>query len=265
MANPSMTVGMVPSRAEPVVRRIGIADLRQSLAQGWDDFMACPTQLVFLGVIYPLVGLVAARAAAGGPLLPLLYPMIAGLSLMGPVVALGIYELSRRREQGLPISWLNVFDVLRSRSIGSIVTLGLVLCAIFVAWLFAAQAVYQATMGGEPAPTSIWDLLGRVLTTSSGWNLILLGNAVGFLFAALVLTLTVVSFPLLLDRDVGVRIAVRTSIRAVMENPVPMAVWGLIVAVLLALGCLPIFVGLAVVMPVLGHATWHLYRKVVAP
>jgi uncharacterized membrane protein len=249
---------------DPVVRRIGVADLRDALARGYDDFMAMPTQLVFLGVIYPLIGLVAARAASGGDLLPLFFPLVAGLSLMGPVVAVGIYELSRRREQGLQVSWLNAFDVLRSPSIRSIAALGLLLCAIFVAWLFAAQAVYRMTMG-PGAPASIGDFFHRVLTTPEGWNLILLGNGVGFLFAVLVLTLTVVSVPLLLDRDVGVRVAVRTSIRAVLANPVTMALWGMIVAIVLFIGCLPIFIGLAVAMPLLGHTTWHVYRKVVEP
>jgi uncharacterized membrane protein len=263
MANVSTSKDAMLGHDEPEVRRIDAHDLRDALARGYADFMATPTQLVFLGVIYPLVGLVAARAAAGGDLLPLFYPMVAGLSLMGPVAALGIYELSRRRENGLPVSWLNAFDVVRSPAIGSIVALGLVLCAIFVAWLFTAQLVYRATMGGLPAPDSIGGFASQILGTREGWNLILLGNAVGFLFAALVLTLTVISFPMLLDRNVGIATAVRTSVRAVLANPVPMALWGLIVAALLLLGCLPVFVGLAVVMPLLGHATWHLYRKVV--
>lgn len=263
MAETTYVSGTHNEHAEPVVRRIGIADLKAALTKGYQDFSETPTQLVFLCVIYPIVGLVAARAASGGAMLPLLYPLVAGLSLMGPLAALGIYELSRRREQGLPSSWLNVFDVLRSPAIGSIAALGLVLAGLFVLWLFAAQAVYRATLG-HALPDSFWGLLGLVLTTSAGWNLILWGNLVGFFFAVVVLMLTVVSFPLLLDRDVGIVTAVRTSIRAVLANPVPMAVWGVIVAVLLALGCLPLFVGLAVVMPILGHATWHLYRATVA-
>lgn len=264
MANASNTVGTLARHTDPIVRRIGVTDLRDALAKGYDDFMAIPTQLVFLGIIYPLIGLLAARATSGGNLLPLFFPLVAGLSLMGPVAAIGIYELSRRREQGLEVSWLNAFDVLRSRSIGSIAALGLLMGMIFVAWVFAAQAVYRMTMGDAP-PASIGDFVHRIFTTPEGWNLIVMGNAVGFLFAVLVLTLTVVSFPLLLDRDVGARVAVRTSIRAVLANPVTMALWGLIVAVLLFIGCLPIFIGLAVVMPLLGHATWHLYRKVVEP
>ncbi|MBR0650177.1 DUF2189 domain-containing protein [Roseomonas terrae] len=246
----------------PIVRKIGLSDIRVALARGYADFNETPTQLVFLGIIYPIVGFVAARAASGGALLPLLYPLVAGLSLMGPVAALGIYELSRRREQGLPTTWLNAFDVLRSPAIGSIAALGVLMVAIFVAWLFAAQAVYRATMG-EMLPGSFWALLSAVLTTSAGWRLILWGHVVGLFFAFIILSLTVVSFPLLLDRNVGVQVAVRTSIRAVLHNPIPMTAWGIVVAVLLALGCLPLFVGLAVVMPVLGHATWHLYRQVV--
>ncbi len=264
MAILSKTADMYRNHTEPVLRKIGVADLRYAVARGYDDFMATPTQLLFLGLIYPAVGLIAARAAAGGPLLPLLYPLVAGLSLMGPVAAVGIYELSRRREQGLDVSWLHAFGVLRSPSLTSIATLGLLLCVIFVAWLFAAQAIYQMTMGNAH-PGSVSGFLGQVLTTWAGWKLILLGNAVGLLFAILVLALTVVSFPLLLDRDVGVRVAVWTSVRAVLANPVTMALWGLFVALALFVGCLPLFVGLAVVMPLLGHSTWHLYRRVVQP
>lgn len=262
MAQVSLASQANPDQAEPVVRAIGYSDIRIALAKGYEDFMEMPTQLIFLGVIYPIVGFVAARAASGGALLPLLYPLVAGLSLMGPIAALGIYELSRRHEKGLPTSWLNTFDVVRSPAIGSIVVLGVIMSVIFVAWLFAAQAVYRSTMGNE-LPDSFWALLVQVLTTSDGWRLIFWGNLVGFFFAVLILTLTVVSFPILLDRGVSLRVAVRTSVRAVLRNPVPMSAWGFIVAVLLALGCLPIFVGLAVVMPLLGHATWHLYRRVV--
>lgn len=252
------------SHTDPVIRKIGLPDLRQALSKGRDDFMAIPTQLIFLGVIYPVIGLLAARAAGGGALLPLFYPLVAGLSLMGPVAAIGLYEVSRRREQGMEVSWLNAFDVLKSRALGSILALGVLLAAIFVAWLFAAQAIYQSILGPQP-PASVGAFLHQLFMTPEGWRLIVLGNAVGFVFAVVVLTLTVVSFPLLLDRNVGVRVALRTSIRAVLANPGPMAVWGLIVAVSLAVGSLPIFVGLAVVMPLLGHATWHLYRRVVEP
>ena len=264
MANASTLSDTVVDRARPVVRSIGLGDIKAALARGVDDFMATPTQLVFLSLIYPIVGLVAARAASGGPLLPLLYPLVAGLSLMGPVAAIGIYELSRRREQGLDVSWVNAFDVRHSPSFFSIMLLGLVLLAIFIAWLASAKAIYDSTIGATP-PESIGAFLNMVFTTPEGWNLIIYGNLIGFAFAVVVLTITVVSFPLLLDRNVGVMVAVQTSVRAVLKNPFAMAVWGLIVAVSLLIGCIPVFAGLAVVMPILGHSTWHLYRRVVEP
>lgn len=250
--------------SEPAINHIQVADVWDALRLGWRDFLATPTQLVFLGVLYPLIGLFAARATSGGDLMALFYPLVAGLSLMGPVAAVGIYELSRRRERGYAVSWLDAFSVLRSPAILSIAALGLMLLVIFGLWVFAADRIYQATLGSVAQPSSVGEFLSLVRDTPEGWRLVLIGNAVGFLFAALVLVLTVVSFPLLLDRDVGPGVAVRTSVRAVAANPVPMAVWGLIVAALLVAGSLPLFIGLAVAMPVLGHGTWHLYRKVVA-
>lgn len=255
--------GAAAAETAPVVRHIGIQDVRAALAEGWRDFLDTPTHLVFLAAIYPIVGLIFASAASGRELLPLIWPLTAGFALVGPLAALGIYELSRRREQGRTVSVLHAFDVFRSPGIGSIVVLGAVLLAIFVAWIVVARGIYLATVGAD-GPASLGDLLRLTFHTPEGFRLLLLGNAVGFVFAVIVLAMTVVSFPLLLDRDVGPVAAVGTSIRAVLANPVPMALWGLTVAVLLFLGSLPAFIGLAAVMPVLGHATWHLYRRVVA-
>ncbi|WP_223677933.1 DUF2189 domain-containing protein [Azospirillum agricola] len=251
---------MVPTN--PVVRRIRARDLRDALALGWRDFLASPTQLLFLGVIYPLVGLVAGRAAYGGDLLPLFYPLVAGLAFVGPLAAVGLYELSRRRERGQPVSWLNTLDVFRSPAIWSIAAMGLMMLTLFVLWLGAAQIVYDRTLG-TLHPASAGDFVRLMLETPEGWRMILLGNLVGLAFAIVALALSVVSFPMMLDRQVDWIIAMQTSIRAVMANPRSMALWGAIVVAALVVGCLPAFVGLAVVMPVLGHATWHLYRRTV--
>ena len=261
MADVSTEGGVASGAMHPGIRTIGVADLREALARGVDDFLAIPTQLVFLGIIYPIIGFAAVQVASGRDLLPLVYPLIAGLSLLGPVLAVGLYELSRRREQGLPVSALNAFDVLRSPNIASIAMLGLVLFAIFVVWLATARGIYDATIGHAPASPGA--LVQEALDTSAGWRLILFGNLAGFVFAVVTLALSVVSFPMLVDRNVGPLVAAQTSVRAVVANPLIMALWGLVVAGLLALGCLPFFIGLAVVMPVLGHATWHLYRRVV--
>ena len=264
MAHSHILLGAGATPAQPSIRRIGFTDLKDALAKGVDDFMAMPTHAMFLCAIYPIIGLLLARLAFGYSILPLLYPLATSFALIGPLAALGLYELSRRREAGLPGEATHAFDVLRSSSIGAIAALGILLLLVVGVWLAIANAIYVADFGYAP-PSSFGQFIHDILTTRPGWNLIIVGNAVGFCFAVIVLTISVVSFPLLLDRDVGAAVALLTSIRAVAENPLVMAVWGLIVAALLALGSLPFFLGLTVVLPVLGHATWHLYRKVVEP
>ncbi len=263
MATLHVIAGATETPAHPVVRRIGIADLTDALRRGIDDFKSIPSHVIFLGLIYPLIGFFIGGLMLGYNLLPLLFPMSAGLALVGPFAALGLYELSRRREAGLDSRWNHAFDVLHSPSFGAIAAVGFLLMVLFLAWLAVAQWIYQSLFGVLP-PDSVAQFLRDVLTTSQGWKLILYGNAAGLLFAIAAIAISVVSFPLLLDRDVGAAVAIMTSLRAVAANPLPMALWGLIVAALLAIGSLPFFVGLAVVMPVLGHATWHLYRKLIA-
>ncbi|HVJ31803.1 MAG TPA: DUF2189 domain-containing protein [Terriglobia bacterium] len=246
----------------PAVRRIGIEDLRAALIQGSKDFGAYRTDVIFLCVIYPVAGLVLARLAFGYEMLPLIFPLASGFALVGPFAAIGLYEMSRRREQGAEITWLNAFDVLRSPNITPIAVLGLILMALFLLWLAAAEVIYIFTLGPD-TPVSIAAFLHDIFYTPAGLALVAFGCGVGFLFAVLVLSISVVSFPLLLDRDIGLGTAVRTSMRAVERNPRIMAAWGAIIVAALILGTIPLFIGLIVVMPVLGHATWHLYRKIV--
>ena len=264
MAYSHILVGATTSPARPVVRRISPSDLYQSLARGIDDFAAMPSHAVFLCVIYPLLGIFMIAMTLGHATLPLAFPIAAGFALVGPVAAIGLYELSRRREAGLDSSSSHAFDVLHSPSLGAIVAMGVLLMAIFLIWLAVAEAIYVANFG-YGAPASLQQFADAVFNTRAGWNLIVVGTGVGFLFAVLVLSISAISFPLLLDRDVGAAVALLTSIRVVAENPVTMALWGFIVAALLLIGSIPFFLGLTVVMPVLGHATWHLYRRAVEP
>jgi uncharacterized membrane protein len=263
MAYSHILLGAGTNPTHPVVCRIAASDLLQSLTHGYNDFAAMPSHAIFLCVIYPLLGLLLIAVTLSYSI-PLAFPLAAGVALIGPIVAIGLYELSRRREAGLDCSAGHVLDVLHSPSLAAIVSLGFLLMTIFLIWLGVAEAIYVANFG-YGAPTSVPQFIDDLFNTSAGWNLIIVGTGVGFLFAALTLTISAVSFPLLLDRDVGAAVALLTSIRVVATNPVTMALWGLIVAALLVIGSLAFFLGLAVVIPVLGHATWHLYRKAVEP
>ncbi|OAI44506.1 hypothetical protein AYO42_04640 [Rhizomicrobium sp. SCGC AG-212-E05] len=248
----------------PTVRRITNADVWQSLRQGFDDFTAYRSDVLFLCATYALVGLVMARLAFGMDLLPLLFPLASGFAIVGPLAAVGLYEMSRMRERGMEVGWANAFDVLKAPAIGGIAALGLLLIALFLAWLGTAWAIFQATMG-PTVPSAPMAFVNDVLFTASGQTMIVVGVGVGFVFALVAMMMSVVSFPLLLDRDAGLDTAIRTSFRAVMANPAPMALWGAVVAASLIAGSALFFVGLVVAVPVLGHATWHLYRKLVAP
>ncbi|BAT60713.1 hypothetical protein GJW-30_1_03262 [Variibacter gotjawalensis] len=244
------------------VRTLSTEDLKAALSKGLDDFWAMPTHAIFLCLIYPIVGLFIARFTFGYEVLPLLFPLAGGFALLGPFAAIGLYELSRRREHGLDTTWSHAFDVLRSPNLGAIVMLGFLMVAVFLIWIAVAQAIYISQFGYGP-PASARSFIDRVFTTPEGWRLILIGNGVGLLFAVTAMTLTVMSVPMLIDRQVSAATAIATSIRVVVANPVVMAMWGLIVAAGLVVGSIPLFFGLAVVMPVLGHATWHLYRRAV--
>jgi len=244
------------------IRRLTSADLADALRLGWSDFKAVPSHALMLCLIYPLLGIGLARLVLGYAVLPLLFPLAAGFALLGPFAAIGLYELSRRRERGDSAGVSDALAVLRAPSFSSMLSLGGILMLLFLVWVATAQAIYVATFGYAPA-AGIPDFVGRVVGSPEGALLIMLGCGVGFLFALAALCISVVSFPMMLDRQADATDAMLTSLRVVAANPAVMAGWGLIVAALLLIGSLPAFLGLTVVIPLLGHATWHLYRKAV--
>jgi uncharacterized membrane protein len=245
------------------IRRIDTPDLVAALKEGWQDFTAVRDDVIFVALVYPLAGLLLWQLAFSHNLLPLVFPLASGFALLGPVAAIGLYEISRRRELGMPVSWADAWGVFQSPALGAMVALAFILTALFLAWLATAWGIYALTLGPAP-PTSLSSFAHDVFLTPKGWAMIVIGLGVGFVFAALALAISVVSFPMLLDRHVGVGKAMATSVRAVRANPRPMALWGAIVAASLVLGSLPALFGLIFVVPVLGHATWRLYRKVIA-
>jgi uncharacterized membrane protein len=255
--------------APPAVRRIMTEDLWAALRAGAADLGAVRDDILFIGVIYPLAGLILARFLFSQNLIPLAFPLVAGFALIGPVAAIGLYEISRRREAGEQVNWTTAFMVFRSPALPSVMWLGFLMLVLFGLWMAVAYGIYYATLapmfmtpiGAEPP--SLAAFVNAVFTTAQGWEMIVAGMVAGFLFAAVAMAVSVVSFPLLLDRDVGAITAVKTSLKAVAANPRVMALWGLIVAGGLVLGSIPALVGLIFIVPVLGHATWHLYRRLV--
>jgi uncharacterized membrane protein len=251
------------ARVEPQVRHITTGDLADALKMGLADFGAARDDVVFIALIYPLAGLVLAMLAANMALLPMVFPLLSGFALLGPLAAVGLYEISRRRESGAPVSWMDAARVASSPAIGSIMAMGLIVIALFAAWLAVSYALSVAVFANE-VPTTVSNFIREVFATDAGRWMIAIGVGMGFLFALAAFLVSVVSFPLLLDRHVDLDVAVKTSIRVVAANPGAMALWAAIVVTALVIGSLPALLGLIVVVPVLGHATWHLYRKAVA-
>jgi uncharacterized membrane protein len=253
---------------EQVIRRVGLQEVREALALGLEDFRANPVHRMFVALTFPIAGLGLGWVVAATGSFPLLYPIAGGFALIGPFASIGLYEISRRRELGVASSWLSELAVFRSQRIGPVMELGVLLAVIFVLWLATANVLYEHLLG-EAGRGSLASLLHQVLGTRAGWVLCVAGTSAGFAFAAVVFCLGVLSFPLLLDRDLGgsteeqVATAVETSVRAVIANPVPMAVWALILGTGVVVGFVTALVGFVLVIPVLGHATWHLYRSVV--
>jgi uncharacterized membrane protein len=244
------------------IRTISDEDLRFALREGMNDFLAMRGDIVFAGLIYTLIGLAAVVMTTNGALMPYFFPVVAGVGLLGPIAAVGFYELARRREDGLESGWRHFLDVRKRPAADDVGMVAGLLLLIFFLWLLAAAALYGLLFGWT-TPESIPEFLGMVFTTARGWALIVAGAAVGGIFGWLVLALSVVSLPMLVDRDVDAAQAVSTSWQAAHANKGPMLRWGLIVLGLLVLGSIPLFVGLAVVLPWLGYSTWHLYTRLV--
>jgi len=249
--------------AEIPIRDITHEDLSIALRRGLDDFLTFRGDIAFAGLVYTIIGIAAVVMTTSKPLMPFFFPVIAGIGLLGPLAAVGFYELAKRREDGeQDLHWFNFLDVRKRASVDDMGIVAGLLLAIFFAWLLAAGGLYALIFGWR-TPDTVGGFVAMVFTTPRGWELIIAGAIVGAIFGWLVLALSVVSMPMLVDRDLSASEAVSTSWRAVNANRGEMIRWGLIVTGLLIVGSVPLFVGLAFVLPWLGYATWHLYTRLI--
>ena len=257
----SRRMGGIAHLAAPRTRRLHMGDIGDALRAGWADFKACRTDVMFLVLIYPVIGLVLMAMGFDRNLIPLIFPLMAGFAILGPVAAVGVYEISRRRERGEDTGLFAALKVVQRPRFSAVVMLGLYLCALFIGWMLIAAGLHSALLGDAPASLSAF--ADQVFGTAAGWTMIVVGCGLGFAIALAVLAISLVSFPLLIDRPVGLPVAVSTSIQVTRENPKVVLTWGAVIAAGLILGSLPMLLGLVVVLPVLGHATWHLYRRAI--
>jgi uncharacterized membrane protein len=253
----------ISGKVDPVVRRVTAVDIAEALSAGLRDFQALPFYGLAFGALYAAGGIAILLCLTAFGLVYLAYPLAAGFALIGPFVAIGLYELSRRRESGQEISLRGIWATVRSRS--EIGWMAFVTLFVFVIWMYQVRLMIALLLGLNASFSSLQQFIAVVLTTNEGLMFLVIGNAVGAALSLILFSLTVVSFPLLLDRDVDFVTAMVTSVRSVVTSPVPMIGWAAVIVVLLIVSIMPYFLGLLVTLPVLGHATWHLYRRIVAP
>lgn len=246
----------------PQIQQLGLSDIRSSLRKGVEDFAALRSDVIVAMALYPVIGLFLVGWSFNAGQLHLLFPLAAGFPLLGPIAAVGLYEMSRRRELEETPDWRAAFERLTGQLLGPVLMLAALLLAIFAFWLYAANLIWTETLGPQSS-ASLSVFLSDTFTTREGWAMILLGSGIGFIFAAAALCISLVSFPMLIDRPVGVPMALVTSLAVARRNPGITLVWGAIIALSLVVGMIPLFAGLIVVLPILGHATWHLYRRAV--
>ncbi len=244
-----------------VAKDLTLGDLRAAVAAGWRDFMAKPLFGLFFAGIYVAAGLFLYFALFSRGEIVWLVPAAAGFPLLAPFVAVGLYEVSRRREAGLPMSWGDILGAIATRGHGQLVVMGMVVFIIFGFWLGLAHGIFSIFL----AESGIGAHSLNTFLTPAGLMMLVVGGIVGALMALAFFSAMVVSLPMLVDRDVDFVTAIITSLATVRSNTRVMLIWAVIVAIGLFAAMLPFFLGLLIVMPVLAHATWHLYRRAVQP
>ncbi|MEM9330885.1 MAG: DUF2189 domain-containing protein [Pseudomonadota bacterium] len=244
------------------IKEAAFEDLKQALALGFKDFACAPQFGLFFGGFYALGGLFLVYGVFSLQMSWLAYPMVVGFSLVGPFVATGLYEVSRRLETQGDLNWTGVLGIVFQQHRRELGWMAFVMLFIFWIWMYQVRTLV-AVFFGSSGFADLSGFLDAVLTTQTGWLFLLVGHLVGALISLVLFSLTVISCPLLLDKDIDFVTAMLTSIRSVLKSPFVMLCWGVFVVLCVILSALPAFLGLLFILPILGHATWHLYRRLI--
>ena len=251
-------------RPPPKVRDVTFPEIVNAAGRGMADFRKARFKSAFFGFVYALGGIAVFLSATFLQMPWITYPLATGFLLLGPFAAVGLYEISRRLEAGEPLAFGEILSVMyaqRSREIG---WMSFVVLFFFICWMYQVRLLLALFLGFEPIDTYA-SFLNTIFTTGPGLMFLLVGHVVGAILSAVLFSLSVISFPILLDRDVDFITAMIASVQTVVKNPFAMLGWAAIVVILLIVGSLPMFLGLIVILPVLGHTTWHLYRLAIVP
>ncbi len=254
--------GIAPRPPQPVVKIATVEDIKAALEAAWGDLRAAPAYGLFFGAIYWLGGLTLLILPARFGYAWAVFPLAAGFALIGPFVAVGLYEVSRLREQGTRPSWGAVLAMVWRQGGRELSWLAFLTIFVFIIWMYQVRMLYALFFGFASLDPVLF--AKALFLTADGWTFLAIGTAVGAVMALFTFSITVISFPLLLDRDLDIVTAIITSVRAVQASPVVMLGWGAVTAVVVFLAMAPLFAGLLVVLPLWGHATWHLYRRLVS-
>lgn len=248
----------------PGVNALTPADIRAALMEGLSDFARAPLFGLFFGGIFALSGIVIVLALTLWNMPWMIYPVAIGFPLVGPFAAVGLYEVSRRLEAGRPLIWSEILSVVWAQRRRELSWMAFAMLFVFWVWMYQVRLLIALFLGRMSFAT-LDKFLTVVLTTPQGWLFLTVGHVVGAALALILFSITVISIPLLMEREVDFVTAMITSVRTVVASPVAMLSWGVVVTLCVILACLPFFLGLLVILPVLGHATWHLYRRAVVP
>jgi uncharacterized membrane protein len=256
-----MTLAAAPSTALPAApplqfRTMSLLDIKNALVLGWDDLRQSRTDALIIGAIFPLAGIIFAAAFVVQAFLPFVFPLLAGFALLGPLATLYFAALSRQREHDDE----SITILFREPRLKEIQRLAGTAIMIYLGWNLSAAIIYLFTLGSSNEAANA-PFFTRVFTTSAGWELVIIGCAVGAIFAVVTLAISVISFPVVMDRPVTALQAVGISFQAMLRNPLFVLTWGAVVVAGLALGTVTCLLGMVVVLPVLGHATWHVYKR----